>query len=546
MVSLLSAIFSPNFPASGEAPKKTFFPFTPIVNASRSTFIPSGEKITGKTRPEIKGRRVAEVFPGFRDSGLLQVLHNVWRSGEPEYYSDLHYREKNCDMWLESRVYKLPGGEVVAVFDDVSERHRSQEMLSQAREQLEQRVTERTRELEQANLQLRELSKLKDEFLASMSHELRSPLNAILGSVEILQEEIYGAINDKQNRSLERVRESASHLLSLINDILDVAKVEAGKLQLEVQPASPHDIALSCLSLIKELALKKRLKIRTVFDDSIDLIQADSRRLKQILLNLLSNAVKFTPEGGEIGLSFSGDPIREQVSFVIHDTGIGIPADKLQRLFQPFVQLDSSLSRHYNGTGLGLALVKRLTDLHCGSVSVESVVDEGSRFSVTLPWHPMSSTPPAEQEASSEEDAMESELLAQAETCVLVVEDSEHSRVMLCDYLQAKGYRTISAGDGVEAIHQARVHKPALILMDIQMPGMDGLEATQQIRADAQLAGIPIIALTALAMQGDRERCLEAGVDAYLSKPVVVKELLREMMGLLQPQEQQDSPECTT
>jgi signal transduction histidine kinase/DNA-binding response OmpR family regulator len=495
----------------------------------------SGERIADLNKEDVIGKSLLDIFPAAHDNGMLDAFRRVWQSSDPEVMPDVHYQDERLDTWVENRVYKLPDGSLVVNFDDINQRKEAEAIIRQDKEVLTARVAERTRELEQANLQLRELAKLKDEFLASMSHELRSPLNAILGSTEILQEGVYGPLSDKQAHTLQSVYVSARHLLSLINDILDVSKVEAGKLDLDIHDISPFEICQSCLHLIKEMAQKKRLKIQTDFSSDVQVIQADARRLKQILLNLLSNAVKFTPEQGQIGLSFEGDSAQGVVVFQVWDTGIGIADNMMSKLFQPFVQLDSSLSRHYEGTGLGLALVKSLTDLHGGSVSVSSLINQGSLFSITLPWQPH-----VQETASSAEDKQPVTMAntpqvppvktdsdnKRASTSILLVEDNEHNRILLSNYLDARGYQVIVAADGAEALQHARNTTPDLILMDIQMPGIDGLEVTRRIRGELQMPNVPIIALTALAMPGDKERCLEAGADAYLSKPVAIRELM--------------------
>jgi PAS domain S-box-containing protein len=433
---------------------------------------------------------------------------------------------------------------------EIAERQRAEAALEEERALLARRVAERTADLSAANAELARAARLKDEFLASMSHELRTPLNAVLGLSEALQEEVYGPLSERQHKSLRTIEESGRHLLALINDILDVSKVEAGKLELEIGPVSVESVCQASLGLIKQAAHKKRLKVSSSFDSAVEILQADQRRLKQILVNLLSNAVKFTPEGGEVGLEVVGDAEREVAHFTVWDTGIGILSEEMGRLFQPFVQLDSSLSRQYTGTGLGLALVRRLTELHGGGVSVGSEVGQGSRFTVSLPWQgPVLSRARPEPGRRVEGSAGTVEPVAEPEPVeagtslagaaaqrpaverplILLAEDNEDSIATFSDYLLAKGYRVVVARDGAEAIERVREERPELILMDIQMPGMDGLEATRHIRADAaqSVATVPIIALTALAMPGDRERCLEAGADEYLSKPVSLRELVR-------------------
>jgi signal transduction histidine kinase/DNA-binding response OmpR family regulator len=438
---------------------------------------------------------------------------------------------------------------------EIAERRRAEAALEKERASLTRRVAERTADLSAANAELARAARLKDEFLASMSHELRTPLNAVLGLSEALQEEVYGPLNERQHKSLRTIEESGRHLLSLINDILDVSKVEAGKLGLEIGSVSVELVCQASLGLIKQAAQKKRLKVSSSFDSAVEIVQADQRRLKQILVNLLSNAVKFTLEGGSIGLEVVGDGEREVVHFTVWDAGIGISSEEMDRLFQPFVQLDSSLSRQYTGTGLGLALVRRLTELHGGGVSVESEVGKGSRFTVSLPWQasilpvpspalcpvegvaegskacpePSRRTEPELAEVGAPLAVTSAQTLEAERPLILLAEDNEDGIHTFSDYLLAKGYRVVVARDGAEAIERAGEERPELILMDIQMPGMDGLEATRRIRADAAqgVATVPIIALTALAMPGDRERCLEAGVDEYLSKPVSLGELVK-------------------
>jgi signal transduction histidine kinase len=239
---------------------------------------------------------------------------------------------------------------------------------------------------ETANVQLERAARHKDEFLASMSHELRTPLNTILGMTETLQEGIFGAITHEQTEALCDIEASGRHLLALINDILDLSKVEAGKLDLQIEEVELVVIAQASLRLISQVARQKDLRIVSSLDSTVGMLQADARRLKQMLVNLLSNAVKFTSAGGTIGLDVVGDADAQRAHLTVWDTGIGIAADDLPRLFQRFVQLDSRLARQYNGTGLGLALVQRIAALHGGSVAVESTLGQGSRFTITLPW----------------------------------------------------------------------------------------------------------------------------------------------------------------
>jgi PAS domain S-box-containing protein len=401
-------------------------------------------------------------------------------------------------------------------------------------------------QLLQANSELIRATKLKDEFLANMSHELRTPLNAILGLSESLREQVLGVLNEKQLKAIGTVESSGEHLLCLINDILDLSKVSSGMMTLDIATVSVRDLCDSSLVFIKQQAFQKSIQINSHIPPRINNINIDERRIKQVFINLLTNSVKFTPNEGKISLLVavgSGDTwqgeatipqrLREMnlptIIFQVIDTGIGIAPQDLQQLFQPFVQVDSALNRQYEGTGLGLALVKQIVELHGGQVIAESEVGKGSRFTVALPYDTsQSSTPEATPTATNSlttslaQDVNPENAIA---PLILLAEDNEANIQTFSSYLIATNYRVIIARNGEEAVVMAKANSPDIILMDIQMPSMDGLEATKQIRLDPDLINIPIIAMTALAMEGDRERCLEAGANDYLSKPVKLRQL---------------------
>jgi signal transduction histidine kinase/CheY-like chemotaxis protein len=374
-------------------------------------------------------------------------------------------------------------------------------------------------------------NRAKSEFLANMSHELRTPLNAILGLSEAVLEKVFGPLTTKQDKSLRTIHESGQHLLDLINDILDLSKIEAGKMELDIYSIPVEPICRASLRFIKEQAYKKQIQVSFDIAPAITNLEADPRRLKQMLVNLLTNAVKFTPQGGQVGLEIT--KANGYMHFAVWDTGIGIAEEDLPRLFRPFQQIDSSLSRQYGGTGLGLSLVKRLAEMHGGSVAVESEPGKGSRFTVSLPSSAGVASLPAkalpEGTAVEVGEAPETTCAEAEGALILLAEDDERNVETMAGYLEVKGYRILVAKNGMEALDLAAAQRPNLILMDIQMPGMDGLEATRRLRANADvtLAQTPIIALTALAMPGDEERCLEAGADDYLSKPVELKRLIQ-------------------
>jgi CheY-like chemotaxis protein/anti-sigma regulatory factor (Ser/Thr protein kinase) len=503
-----------------------------------------------------------------------------------------------------------------------------------------------------------------------MSHELRTPLNGILTFSELLLEQDGGPMNERQLRSVQHIESSGRHLLTLINDILDLSKIEAERMDMYLEMHVIAEICEASLRFVREIATKKGLHIHFSINDIQAMMEVDAKRLKQMLVNLLSNAVKFTPSGGQVLLDVTADAEHEVVRFTVADSGIGIAPEDIGRLFTPFTQLDSGLTRQHDGTGLGLVLVKRLVDLLGGSVSVESGgVGQGSRFALALPWrrprlghYPLIKLPQgqgemiahalviedspsaaghiagylrelgiqvtilsqaaglAEHAISLRPDAIFLDLILPGESgwqvlarlkadplthdvpvivvsvideqarglaagaaayivkpltraalmdalnkvttlpegisralifeeqqdalasragqakgkVILVAEDNEVTISALRDYLSDRRYQVVVARNGKETIERAAETRPDLILMDIQMPIMDGLEATRLLRARADFAATPIVALTALAMPGDRERCLAAGADEYLSKPVSLRglsDLLDQLIG---------------
>ena len=415
--------------------------------------------------------------------------------------------------------------------------------LQSANAELERRVIERTAELNRSNAELERANRTKDEFLATMSHELRTPLNSILGLSEALLEQRRDRLTERQEKSLELIESSGRHLLELINDILDLSKIEAGMFDFYPQPVAIDEFCRSCLSFVKAQAIKKSITLTYISEPFVTKIFADPRRLKQILVNLLTNAVKFTYEHGNVTLRVTADVEQDSIQFSVIDNGIGIAPEDLQRLFQPFVQVDSSLSRQYEGTGLGLSLVQKLTDLHGGSVAVESAAGKGSQFTIRIPCK-------LQELAQLENHSMNTAVITSEPTeiaraaldqampgpTILLAEDNMANILTIAEYLESHGYRLATAHDGLEAIEKAQSIRPDVILMDIQMPAVNGLDAIARLRAQEHFATTPIIALTALAMPGDRERCLRAGANEYMSKPVSLKRMLQNIEMLLHGQ----------
>jgi signal transduction histidine kinase/CheY-like chemotaxis protein len=405
--------------------------------------------------------------------------------------------------------------------------------------ELEQRIAERTADLSRTNIELEHANHAKDEFLATMSHELRTPLNSILGLSESLLEQRRDPLTEYQQQSLQIVESSGRHLLHMINDILDLSKIDAGKLDYYPQVVEVDILCRSSLAFVKVQALRKSIVLVYQVDERVPKIHADPRRMKQMLVDLLANAVKFT-EHGRVELQVRADPEQDLVQFSVIDTGIGINKEDMAQLFQPFIQVDSRLNRQFDGTGLGLYLVQKLADLHGGSVEVESEVGRGSRFTINLPWGKTTIAQQAAVEAGGEiptnettDESTSPEAEPTENKIVLLAEDNTANILTISEYLKDHGYEVLIAHDGFEVINMAEQASPHIILMDIQMPAMDGLEAIRRLRANPRFAQMPIIALTALAMPGDRERCLEAGANEYMSKPVNLKMLVKTIDDLL-------------
>ncbi|MDY6938122.1 MAG: PAS domain S-box protein [Cyanobacteriota bacterium] len=371
-------------------------------------------------------------------------------------------------------------------------------------------------ELAAKNLELERASQLKSRFLANMSHELRTPLTSILGFSSLLEQQIFGELNPKQLQYIQRIHHSGEHLLNLIKDVLDLSKVEAGKVKLDIEPISIPQVCEATLSLVGEQARNRGREIVVSIQPDLPLLMADELRVRQMLLNLLSNAIKFSLEGGKIGLEAKTQA--GYLHLVVWDEGIGIPEDKQALLFQPFEQLDSN-GRQHEGTGLGLALTRQLAELHGGTVECESKQGKGSRFTISLPLN-LHQNPATELSESSLKKNSRNGRGKSSSSSLLLVEDHQYNAMLLRDVLQYWGYEVHHVGDGREALDWLHQNHPDLILMDIQLPGLDGLELTRKIKANPDWQSIPVVATTALAMLGDRERCLEAGAQDYLTKPV--------------------------
>jgi signal transduction histidine kinase/ActR/RegA family two-component response regulator len=405
---------------------------------------------------------------------------------------------------------------------EIDERKGAELALATEQSLLAKRIEERTSDLSFANAELARAARMKDEFMASMSHELRTPLAGILGLTEALNAGIYGEMNERQRHSVTLIRESGETLLRTINDILDLSRIQTNQIELEINPVTIQSICQSSLHMVKQLAAKKNITAASQVDPQVSLLYTDERRLKQILVNLLNNAVKFTPEGGRIGIEVRGVPERHQVSITIWDTGIGIGPEDQKELFKPFKQLDGSLARRYSGTGLGLVLVINLVEMLGGGLQLESTPNQGSRFTISLPWDVKKQDNLVELDANAAKNPsmfIPDSTLHSLEGNFLIVDDNELTLTTLKDYLTSLGADVMLCRSGLEAMERIKTSQPDVLLIDIQLPDITGLDMIHRLRQDPTTALLPIIALTALAMDGDRERCLNAGANEYMAKP---------------------------
>ena len=407
--------------------------------------------------------------------------------------------------------------------DEVGELSRS--FLKMARdlklffENLEAKVKERTAQLEESRIQAESANRAKSLFLANMSHEIRTPMNGILGSLQLISSDSY---SKEDQEYLDAIQISAENLLVIINDILDFSKIEANKVELEKIPIKVHQIIKETISIVHFNSDKKGLYIKYKNEDLRlpEIMEGDPVRLRQIFLNLLSNAVKFTSVGG-ITVSHSIIQIengRYTIEFIVEDTGIGIEKSKIAGLFDSFSQGDPSTTRKYGGTGLGLAITKKLVKMMDGDIRVESDIGVGSRFIFTIKAQIIRNY--IEQEKTK---AIYSAL--PADLRVLVAEDNELNQKIVSALLKKINIHADVAFNGVEVLELLKEKKYDIILMDIEMPEMDGIEATVRIKSNANYKSIFVVALTAHALTGERERILNHGFDDYLTKPIHLKDL---------------------
>ncbi len=485
------------------------------------------QALTGCTRDELIGAPFKNYFT---DSHLAEVgINRVLSEGKVTNY-ELTARARNGALTVVScnattfhdRDRMLQG--VVIAARDVTELKRFEEALKKT------------------NAELEGASRMKSEFLANMSHELRTPLNAIMGFSEVLKDGLVGELTDQQRGFIGDIFNSGKHLLSLINDILDLSKVEAGKMVLDLEPVQVSSLFENSLAIIREKAGARRVTLKMDASEALGSISADARKVKQIIYNLLSNAVKFTSEGGQVTLEAHRVPraavgscvgstkrsfpladngFTEFLEIRVTDTGIGIPSEGLTRLFVPFSQIDTGLGRKFEGTGLGLAMVKLLAELHGGTVAVESTMGEGSCFSVWLPLR-------VSMEERAAPRAPRSEMRAGAPTA-LVIEDDFKSAELVRVQLEAEGFNVLHAASAEAAMVLAVQQPLSLITLDILLPHMDGWEFLRRIKQVPSLSQVPIVVISIVA---DHTKGLALGAAAVMQKPISRQELYDSLVEL--------------
>lgn len=420
-------------------------------------------------------------------------------------------------------------GQLAMAFNDMSTK------LQSLYSTLEQRIAEKTAHLQRVNLELERANKMKSEFLSNMSHELRTPLNAIIGFAEVLKDKIPGDLNEEQVEFVQDIHSSGQHLLQMINDILDLSKIEAGKMSLQYEVFFVPDAITDVFHILKELAKKKNLLLSTTIHPDVKNIEADRVKFKQILYNLVSNAIKFTPQSGSI--TTKAHIIDDTLQVSVTDTGIGMKPEDQEKVFKAFWQADSSFARKYEGTGLGLTLTKRIVEMHGGKIWFHSEFEKGSTFYFTIPLK-ASLKIPEPPEIKTKLPYLETKRKEESKT-ILVVEDDRMAAELLRVYLTNAGYQVIVAIDGEDAIKKVKEFHPFLITLDIMLPRIDGWDVLSELKNSPDTADIPVIIVS---MIDNRELGYSLGATEYLTKPVDKEKLINTVNACASGRKMKGSP----
>lgn len=457
-------------------------------------------------------------LPGFTGTELLKEFKKL--SGETSFASIV--LTSGGSEQLVQEVLRAGASDYIPKRDLSSESLRLAIENAIKRVELEGKIQEQNVLLKEALAQAQSAAQAKGAFLANMSHEIRTPLNGIIGFLEIL---LSSERTESDREYLEYARSSANHLLSIINDVLDFSKIENDNFELESIPFSPEEALQNSYNICSSLANQKEIRVELVTDKGVPLhVMGDPSRYQQVIINLLGNALKFTPDGGKILLSLSteaseGNEVKIVLS--VSDNGIGIPIDKQEKIFEVFSQADNSTNRGYGGTGLGLSIVKKITHLMDGKVSVKSTLGEGSTFTVVT-THKVAENYIADL-SNETSNYISGVLTVPNPLSILVAEDSTVNQKLLEALLIRQGHRVTLVGDGSRVIDEIKKHDFDLVLMDIQMPLLDGIQATKCIREMNRTT--PIVALTGNTDTKQKKQCLEAGMNEHLTKPIQPEEL---------------------
>ncbi len=483
--------------------------------------------VTGYAREEVLGRNPRILKSGETPQEEYARLWHTITHGL-EWRGEFHNRKKNGELYWESasispiKDYEGKITHFIALKEDITERKRVEAELARERSHLEETVRHRTEDLRESLRRLEEANQAKSQFLSSISHELRTPLNAILGFTELLREQFFGPLNEKQLNYVHQVENSGRHLLALINDLLDLTRVDTGSMKLERADISVAEIIHGSLDIIRPECEHKKIYPFSQSVENLPRVYADLRKCRQIMLNLLSNACKYTPENGQVEVLARVED-ENFLRLEVKDNGMGIEAGEVDKIFSEFYQTAKVQDEHLGGTGIGLALSKRLVELQGGRIGVNSEPGRGSVFWFTLPIFRQGNMevmfPGSRKHSLYPPDLPTGHR-------ILVVEDNPASLELMKEILGLYQYEVLVARNGMEALETAQRNKPDLIFMDIRMPLMDGMEATRRLRQLPGFTELPIIALTASAGVNSRRRYLEGGCTAHLAKPVQTETVL--------------------